>query len=98
MNILLLTACEAVVLKVLGSWSTEHSQAGWELPTIKERAPPPAPRTSGPSTHLPTAAREPGQPHTRHIEQPHLAVVVGEGDDFLANTHIDPTRCRRREK
>lgn len=47
-------------------------------------------------TDLPAAAREPRQPHARHVEQPHLPVVVWEGDYLLADAHVDPVEETRR--
>lgn len=43
-------------------------------------------------SYLPAAARESRQPHAGHIEQSDLSVVMGEGDDFLANAYIDPAK------
>lgn len=48
------------------------------------------------SVALPTAARQPRQPHARHVEQSHLPVVMWKGYNFLANTDIDPVDCRVR--
>lgn len=47
--------------------------------------------------YLSVAAREPRQPHPGHVEEPNLPVVVGKGDDPLANTHTDPAERGQRE-
>lgn len=50
-----------------------------------------------PPVPLPVAAGQPRQPHPGHVEQSNLPVVVGKGDDPLANTHVNPAQKGQKE-
>lgn len=54
-----------------------------------------SPSQAASASYLSVAARQPCQAHSGHVKQPDLPVVVGQGDDPLANTDVNPAHGRQ---